>query len=65
MFADIGIIGLFFLCYFFYAFYDIIKDCISAFKQGNRKMENLENRKITDEMIQEAMNNQTFGDFTF
>ena len=64
MFADAGIIGLFFLCYFFYSFYDIIKDCISAFKQGYRKTENGENRKITDEMIQEAMNNRTFGDFT-
>ncbi len=64
MFADAGIIDLFFLCYFFYSFYDIIKDCISAFKQANRKKENLENRKITDAMIQEAMNNRSFGDFT-
>lgn len=64
MFADAGIIGLFFLCYFFYSFYDIIKDCISAFSLGNRKTENYENRKITNEMIQEAMNNRSFGDFT-
>ena len=63
MFADAGTIGFFFLCYFFYAFYDTIKDCISAFKQGYRKSENIESRKITNEMIQEAMNNRTFGDF--
>jgi hypothetical protein len=64
MFADAGIIGLFFICYFFYAFYYIIKECISSFKQEYRKTENVESRKITGEMIQEAMNNRTFGDFT-
>jgi len=64
MFADAGIIGLIFLGYFFFSFYDIIKDCISAFKSGIRKTEHAESRKITDEMIQEAMNNRTFGEFT-
>lgn len=64
MFADIGIIGLFFLCYFFYAFYDIIKDCVSSLKLGYHEKVNDKSQKITGAMIQQAMNNRTFGDFT-
>ena len=64
MFADLGIFSIFFILYFFYAFYDVIRDCISSFKRGYNGDSNDKNPVITREMIHEAMKNRTFGGFT-
>lgn len=64
MFADPEIILMFFFCYLLYRFSDNIRDFISNLTQGNNRAS--ENKKpiITDEMIQDAMKNRTFGSFT-
>jgi len=64
MFADAGLLGIIFIFYFFYAFYDLIKDCIASFKHGYHGEENQHNPVITEDMIQEAMQNKTYGNFT-
>ncbi len=64
MFADTQILGVFVMAYFFYLFYDFIKDMISGFKQAYRNVNPKKDRKVTREMIQEAMKNRTFDGFT-
>jgi len=64
MFADVGIIATLFIFYFIYAFYDIIRDCVASFKQGYNGKEYNHEPVITKDMIQEAMKNKTFGNFT-
>ena len=50
--------------YFFYAFYDVIKEFISGFKPAHQNVTHKKDRKVTEEMIQEAMKNRTYGGFT-
>jgi hypothetical protein len=64
MFADTQIIGVLFLFYFFYAFYDVIKSFFSGFKPVHQGVTHKKDRKLTQEMIQEAMKNRTFGSFS-
>lgn len=64
MFADTQIISVFIMFYFFYAFYDVIKYIFSGFNKSYQKVTPKKDRKITEEMIQEAMKNRTIGDFT-
>jgi hypothetical protein len=64
MFADTQILDVFIIFYFFYAFYDVIRNFFASFKQQDKNETQKKDRKITNEMIQEAMNNRKFGEFT-
>ena len=63
MFADTSILGIFFVLYFFYSFFDLIKDCIYSLAQGPSRKKKPSTSAITEEMMKEAMQNKKFGDF--
>lgn len=64
MFADVGVIVILIVIYFIYACSDLIRNIISAFKQGYFGEESKQDPVITQEMIKQAMENRTYGDFT-
>ena len=64
MFADTQILDVFIIFYFFYAFYDVIRNFFASFKQQDQNVTQKKDRKVTNEMLQEAMNNRKFGEFT-
>lgn len=64
MFAAFEIIGTIFISYLIYTPICKIKDCIAKFIKAHNDEKCNRDPLITEGMIQEAMENKTFGNFT-